>query len=337
MKITYENYVGKSYTTRENKEDNDFIIGSSSATDSTTPITLFDSSSFTNNDYPIYTEFADADTEEKAKDFCKTYGAIINLRLVPKNDSEYHSFQTLSAFNDYKGIYDCISYNHFRYYQLQMKCLLELHRLLNSSDLSSDNILNPLLINCLTLICNPNFSTMFQLEYSETVDHSKYLEYFSEYPVIDYMYRLDSDEYWEDVVFDNPQLSSFLIEVLSVYSVTPDFSHSFLINNKEQIISLAKYIFSGVLSFEIRNIYPKISFKNSEIVSDWQFPSLISAMFFYFYLDRSNSKVITRCANEKCNKFFVHSGAYSKRIYCCPECAHRVANRKYKKKNQKTK
>ena len=130
----------------------------------------------------------------------------------------------------------------------------------------------------------------------------------------------------------NADVINFLSRTISNPLTDNDFCHSFFISHQEVIISLAQCIFSDVLSFEIREIYPKITLKDSEIISDWEFPTLVSAIFFYFYLDYSNSKVITRCANKKCNMLFAHSGAYTNRKYCCRECAHKVANRNYKQK-----
>ena len=59
----------------------------------------------------------------------------------------------------------------------------------NSKDI--DNTLKDLLLNCLALIQNPFFSVMYELEYADTTDHEKYRTYFSKYPFIDYIYRLN--------------------------------------------------------------------------------------------------------------------------------------------------
>ena len=260
-----------------------------------------------------------------------------------------------------------------------MKYLIEIHRLMlkyntlkdksytNSKDI--DNTLKDLLLNCLALIQNPFFSVMYELEYADTTDHEKYRTYFSKYPFIDYIYRLNiskskhitsqidditeaksatnvddnsitdiKTDFYSDLIENNgtpapnADVINFLSRTISNPLTDNDFCHSFFISHQEVIISLAQCIFSDVLSFEIREIYPKITLKDSEIISDWEFPTLVSAIFFYFYLDYSNSKVITRCANKKCNMLFAHSGAYTNRKYCCRECAHKVANRNYKQK-----
>lgn len=421
MKLVYNNIIEPKYQYHTDSGEYDTTIGSPTVpTTDLTPITLYDSDS-SEDKSPIYIDFAKADTLDQIITFCDKYGAIINFKLVPKNDNEYHNYQTLQIFEYYNDLYDCISYKHFTYYQLQMKYLIEIHRLMlkynsltdksytNSKDI--DSTLKDLLLNCLALIQNPFFSVMYELEYADTIDHEKYRTYFSKYQFIDYIYRLNiskskhitsqtdditdiksttnvinnsdietntnSDiqkddninttadnnaesktdnnsnsitdnktdsitdikaDFYSDLITNNgtptpnADVISFLSRTISNPLTDNDFCHSFFISHQKVIISLAQCIFSDVLSFEIREIYPKITLKDSEIISDWEFPTLVSAMFFYFYLDYSNSKVITRCANKKCNMLFAHSGAYTKRKYCCHECAHKVANRKYKQK-----
>ncbi len=413
MKLVYNNIIEPKYQYHTDSDESDTTIGSPTLpTTDLTPITLYDSKP-SEDKSPIYIDFAKAETLDQIIAFCNKYGAIINFKLVPKNDNEYHNYQTLQIFECYNDLYDCISYKHFKYYQLQMKYLIEIHRLMlkyntlkdksytDSKDI--DSTLKDLLLNCLALIQNPFFSVMYELEYADTTDHEKYRTYFSKYPFIDYIYRLniskskhitsqiddiaeaksatnvndnsDSEtndnsgikkddnintttdnnaesktdnnsdsitdiktDFYSDLIENNgtpapnADVINFLSRTISNPLTDNDFCHSFFISHQEVIISLAQCIFSDVLSFEIREIYPKITLKDSEIISDWEFPTLVSAIFFYFYLDYSNSKVITRCANKKCNMLFAHSGAYTNRKYCCRECAHKVANRKYKQK-----
>ena len=201
MRLVYNNIIEPKYQYHTDSDENDTTIGSPTLpTTDLTPITLYDSDP-SEDKSPIYIDFAKAETLDQIITFCNKYGAIINFKLVPKNDNEYHNYQTLQIFECYNDLYDCISYKHFKYYQLQMKYLIEIHRLMlkyntlkdksytNSKDI--DNTLKDLLLNCLALIQNPFFSVMYELEYADTTDHEKYRTYFSKYPFIDYIYRLN--------------------------------------------------------------------------------------------------------------------------------------------------
>ena len=130
MRLVYNNIIEPKYQYHTDSDENDTTIGSPTLpTTDLTPITLYDSDP-SEDKSPIYIDFAKAETLDQIITFCNKYGAIINFKLVPKNDNEYHNYQTLQIFECYNDLYDCISYKHFKYYQLQMKYLIEIHRLM---------------------------------------------------------------------------------------------------------------------------------------------------------------------------------------------------------------
>lgn len=229
MKIIYQNYICKNEDVEvipiPEYDAYDLAIGSKKLTNEKTDILLYDSDkkskSESNTDSkpvsksdtdsetdsksesktaPIYIEFANADSLEKATTFYQKYGAIINGRLAPGNDIATHSFYRLRdihyVFNtlpDDKSInqlYDYMIYKHFCYYRLQMGCLIEIHRLINHK--FSDDNLRLLVAQCHTLLTNPYFDDMLSSEYENLIDVDQYRQYFSYNPFIEYLYYYTS-------------------------------------------------------------------------------------------------------------------------------------------------
>ena len=73
-----------------------------------------------------------------------------------------------------------------------------------------------------------------------------------------------------------------------------------------------------------------------EFRENWGGPDLLSIIYFIFYLVISSKKVLKKCANNTCNKYFVVLGNYRKKKYCCADCAklQTVRNWREKKRNQ---
>lgn len=348
MKLIYQNYIGENYQKFlcSVNDTVEYFIGSSLEIDPNklSTVTIYDSTDMEDK-MPIYAEFALSKTDEQILNFFNKYGSIISPSLVPVYDIDTRGFLSADTLQKLPNIFDsnqpffyeCISVNHFKYYHFEMDTLISIQQLLAQGDLNSPSDLKLLATHCCNLVQNPYFETMFYFEYSDAYDTRKYIDYFSSNPYIQCVFGLSTRQSKIDkdkIKFLLPDASK---DTLLSKLLNEEFHEKDYIQNKTGIIDLAKYLFANALSFEIRNAHPKITYDNTNLLQDWQFFSLLNAIFFSFYLDYSPSKVIARCANEKCGKIFTFAQSRRNKKYCCAECAHRVANRNYKQRRKELK
>lgn len=352
MKIIVQNYVGKDYRMFSHTMAGitQPFIGSSQEViaHELSPICVYNSDlpddstdlSKNDDDLPIYAKFAFAEDIQEIINFFNTYGSIISPSLVSNQDTDTHCFpfaEDLAKISnetqcDHSSFYECMSLYHYRYYQYEMKYLILIQQLLSNNNLTDVSSIKLLVDYCSKLVFNPYFDPMFCYEYNGIIDNEKYTHYFSFNPYMTCLHNISLIRNHE-----NSAISSFL----------PDESHDFILRifmggrgkiddnsykaNKDNIVNLAKYLFSSALSFEIRETYPIVNYGNTDLSQDWHFSSLINALFFSFYLDYSPTKVIAHCANESCNKIFTFTKTRRNKKYCCYNCAHIVSNRRYRK------
>ena len=163
---------------------------------------------------------------------------------------------------------------------------------------------------------------------SETIVKHRVYEYYLETASIDLLKQYST-------YFPQKEFVTFLSTILSFdLNINTTELTNYIKNNSTQITSFAKYVFSEYLSYFIRDTIPIVSFDTFDNISSWKFSSLANAIFFYFYMDCSNGNIYKKCANEYCQKLFACSPAYKRKIYCSPNCAHKVANRKWKNKQK---
>ena len=284
---------------------------------------------------PIYIQFANADTLDKAISFSKTYGSIMNPRLVPADNSIVYNYSIVSELKEVRllidepgVIYDCTSYEHFCYYQLQLQSLIQINRILNSKEPTSKENLNLLAEACCKLLDNPYFDLMFALEFADMPYYEDEPTFFAIDPLFRYTHqRLYSKSHDQ---IDFPDLS---LNVLVQNFLERDHT-DFYLCHPQALLKLSKYLFSHTLSFTLRNIRPIATNTKPRIEFEWAYNALIDAIFFSFYIDNSDAKKIAICANEYCNNLFTFTGATSRRKYCCAACAHRVASRNSKRRKK---
>lgn len=347
MNITYENYIVPQQT------ECDFIsipspkttncslqysetklFGSTKPANKLSRIVLYDSEEQPSSS-PIYIQFANADTLDKAISFSKTYGSIMNPRLVPIDNSIVYNYGIISELKevhfatDEPGvIYDCTSYEHFCYYQIQLHSLIQIHRVLNSNESKSKENLTLLADACCKLLDNPYFEVMFALEFADMPDYEDEPTYFAIDPLFRYTHQRLYSKSHDQIDFPDRSLNELVQKLL-------EGNHAdFYLYHPQALLKLSKYLFSHTLSFALRNIRPIVSNTEPRIEFEWTFNALVDAIFFSFYIDNSDAKKIAICANEYCNNLFTFTGSTPQKIYCCAACAHRVASRDSKRRRK---
>lgn len=62
----------------------------------------------------------------------------------------------------------------------------------------------------------------------------------------------------------------------------------------------------------------------------WRVESLMSALYFSIFYMKPNLELTRLCANPKCGRYFKVSRTSLKKKYCCPECANRANQNRYR-------
>lgn len=385
MTLTYNNHVADGYEYKKNisPEFKEVIHSVGTYNENWNKRLSFDTTNDNENEM-VFLELAKANTIEKAIIFFNKYGSLVNLKTFSAPTENYHYPHTLQALDDiFENKHDAMAYDHFLFYQKEMKSLVEIHSLLTSikhSKSKSPKKLQDLLLECMEILCNPCFSSMFFLEFNETQDDEIMHSLFNNYPLFDYRYAMFLDNHnkkpknfqlecthnYSSLYSNNDIL--FLIEAIKklYHGVTKTkniplsdkntiflsetmeklhqgvikiennlYINDFLSKHHKELINLAQNIFKQFLGFYISEIYPLPTSPSNQNGLIFHYPSLISTIFFYFNLFCSEGSEIKHCENEYCNKLFICPvSRKNQKIYCSKTCAHRVTNRKYKKKHK---
>ena len=354
MKIEFENLKTNLYTQGNDKTYGTFFYSQEPiAKLASTTICLYDNNP--EKDFEtekIYLELANADTPNKALEFCNKYGKLIETDLLKEVyiEIENHSSNTCEISST---DYDYILYNHFRYYQLTIANLAKLFLLLEREKLSkkkasikplTDKEIAQLFAHCCHLIVNPYHSDRFQLEISNYLDYDEVLDSLKNYPLVKYIFFITSKAVQKRRETNKPLrlplsksasiLINFFIKTMPLFTdgITPYIPNDYLVNHRTEFLQFADFVYTQILSFEIRFTHPEISLDSFDNITCWKFHSLSNAIFFYFYIDNSRGNIFDICANELCRKFF--SRTRPDKIYCSRQCTIKVTKRTYNNKNK---
>lgn len=357
MKIEYTLPKASKYEIKEDSTYGIYFRSKNNLPIINTTVALYNSSIYYIDEEKIYLQLANANTPELACMFCNNYGSL-PPKMPPSEDIFYH----LENSKNPELYHDYVLYNHFQFYQLTMYNLLNIFKYLQAPKLSTNDYIL-LFEHCVNLMTNPFFGDFFELEYYPNAYDKTYLmSELEKYPLIQYMLYLrlytkpklsmkngriceepnpnpifkyqnihQSFLYATTEIFPKKCFEEFLSAMLSfdLNNISKPL-HKYVKRNQHQFLSFAQYVFSEFLVYFIKDATPIVSFDTFDNISSWKFNSLANAIFFYFYMDCSNGNIYKRCDNDYCQKLFACSPAYTRKIYCSPNCAHKVANRKWK-------
>ena len=163
----------------------------------------------------------------------------------------------------------------------------------------------------------------------------------------------EADDFWKSVYYsyvnytNAPKNERILIEVLfhlyetygQFFEVSP--SDISFINKakdgmkllddykfKQAVLEVAKYAVSEEINGNLHGIYPEYDINLME--PRWRVDSLLSSFYFSLFYMKPNIELMRLCANPKCGKYFIIGRTSSKKKYCCPECANRANQNRYR-------
>lgn len=106
---------------------------------------------------------------------------------------------------------------------------------------------------------------------------------------------------------------------------------------KKAAIQVAKLLIKEEIESNLKRV--RVAYDISKMEPAWKIDSLISALYFGLFYMRPSMEIYRRCANPKCNEFFLVSVTSRKKKYCCTACMNRdiQARHRAKKKMIKSK
>lgn len=101
---------------------------------------------------------------------------------------------------------------------------------------------------------------------------------------------------------------------------------------KQALLTVAKITVTEEINSHLDGIYPEYDYSIME--PRWRVDTLISALYFSIFYMKPNVELTRICANPRCNKYFTVSRTSIKKKYCCPECANRDSQNRYRAKKK---
>lgn len=90
---------------------------------------------------------------------------------------------------------------------------------------------------------------------------------------------------------------------------------------KDTAIKIAKIILKYEIDSNLQRVKATYDIKKME--PSWKIDSLLSALYFGLFYMRPTMETYRRCANPKCNEFFLVSLSSQHKKYCCKACQNR--------------
>ncbi len=144
------------------------------------------------------------------------------------------------------------------------------------------------------------------------------------------IYCSPRDDKPQNMLLINDFIFHYLYEVGIIDHV--DLDSSYYIENsvkkenynsqlKSTAVNIAKYILKEEIEANLKRVHP--SYNISTLEPTWKIDSLLSALYFGLFYMRPHMETYRRCANPKCNEFFIVPISSRKKKYCCTACMNR--------------
>lgn len=103
---------------------------------------------------------------------------------------------------------------------------------------------------------------------------------------------------------------------------------------KEEIAEACLGTLISFINYQIRLIHPETSVIMNKIISAWEAPNLLSAMYMEIFLRFTQNKMTRKCENSTCPRFFEVIGNDYRKRYCSNNCAVLEAQRNKRKRDK---
>ena len=101
---------------------------------------------------------------------------------------------------------------------------------------------------------------------------------------------------------------------------------------KNAAIRVAKLLIKEEIEFNLKRV--RVAYDISKMEPAWKIDSLLSALYFGLFYMRPNMEIYRRCANPKCNEYFLVSVTSRKKKYCCTACMNRDIQARHRAKQK---
>jgi hypothetical protein len=92
------------------------------------------------------------------------------------------------------------------------------------------------------------------------------------------------------------------------------------------ILSVAQNIIKNEIDYGVRRITP--SYDSNQLIGGWNFPDLISALYFSIFFLNPNFTIVKKCENPTCSNYYTILNTDKRKKYCGTRCANAVSQRR---------
>jgi hypothetical protein len=136
--------------------------------------------------------------------------------------------------------------------------------------------------------------------------------------IIDFLYHVN---------FEIGEISGVNLDEISFNYSKPNWD-AYTDELKSLTIKIAKLVTSEEINHNIQGIHPEYDYSIME--PRWKVDSLLYALYFSLFYMKPNMEITRLCANPKCGRYFTANRTSLKKKYCCPECANRANQNRYR-------
>ena len=92
------------------------------------------------------------------------------------------------------------------------------------------------------------------------------------------------------------------------------------------VLTVARNIIKKEIDYGVRRITP--SYDSNQLIGGWNFPDLISALYFSIFFLNPNFTIVKKCENPTCSNYYTILNTDKRKMYCGIRCANAVSQRK---------
>lgn len=123
------------------------------------------------------------------------------------------------------------------------------------------------------------------------------------------------------------------VDLETVHYVNDDIKkENFDESLKKAAIQVAKLLIKEEIESNLKRV--RVAYDVSKMEPAWKIDSLLSALYFGLFYMRPSMEIYRRCANPKCNEFFLVSVTSRKKKYCCTACMNRDIQARHRVKQK---
>lgn len=102
---------------------------------------------------------------------------------------------------------------------------------------------------------------------------------------------------------------------------------------KNALLQIAKYVVGEEINAHLSGIYPE--YNSLTMGPSWQINTLMDAIYFSIFYLKPELELYRKCENPSCENYFLVKTTFTKKKYCCEQCANAAQQRRHRLRQKK--